>query len=97
MTKTIYQSRSTMALPIFVTLILRYVLEYLADNSETIINLLKDEFLSLKDDDEVQNAIQELGYAPTEASLEKLHELVKARNEDPNKIAKVLLNQTEIA
>jgi hypothetical protein len=86
-----------MALPVLVQLLLNFLLSYLAENADAIIDKIKSEYLGLKDDAEVQGAIQEIGYNPTEESLNKLHDLVQARGEDPAKIAKVLLNETTVA
>jgi glycine betaine/choline ABC-type transport system substrate-binding protein len=85
-----------MGLPNIAQLLLGLVLDYLRENADKIVAALKAEFLSLADDAEVQGAIQELGYSPSEESLHNLNTVLEAKGEKPEKVAKVLLNETSV-
>lgn len=80
-----------------VTLILGKILDYLADHADEIIAKIKEQFLSAREDPEVVAAVQELGYDPSEENLTKLTETLKAKGEDTEQLAKILVNETTIA
>jgi len=80
-----------------VTLILSKILDYLADHADEIIQKIKDQFLSAREDPEVVAALQEFGYAPNEETLNKLHDTLEAKGEDPKQLAKILVNETTVA
>lgn len=77
-----------------VALILGKILDYLADHADEIIDAIKNQFLSAKNDPEVRAAVQELGYAPTEENLTKLNDLLEAKGEDTGKLASILVTKT---
>ena len=77
-----------------VALIIRKILDYLADHADEIIEAIKEQFLSAKEDPGVKAAIQEFGYAPTEDNLTKLSECLEAKGEDTAKLASILVTKT---
>lgn len=79
-----------------VTLILGKILDYLADHADEIIQKIKDQFLSAREDPEVVAAVQELGYDPSEENLTKLTDALAAKGEDTDKLAKILVNETTV-
>jgi len=80
-----------------VTLILSKILDYLADHADEIIQKIKEQFLSTREDPEVVAAVQELGYSPTQENLTKLNDCLAAKGEDVGQLAKILVNETTIA
>lgn len=80
-----------------VTLILSKILDYLADHADEIIQKIKDQFLSAREDPEVIAAVQELGFDPSQENLTKLHDTLAAKGEDTEKLAKILVNETTVA
>lgn len=77
-----------------VVLILGKILDYLADHADEIVQAIKDQFLIAETDPDVRAAVQELGYAPNEENLTKLHDVLKEKGEDTEKLAKILVNKT---
>lgn len=80
-----------------VALILGKILDYLGDHVDEVINAIKEQFLSVSKDPNLMNAVQELGYSPTEENLNKVHDILKVNGEDTDKLAKILVNATEVA
>lgn len=75
--------------PIF-SLILGKILDYLADHSDEIIDLIRKQFDSNKT--RIHNAIEQLSLAPTEENLNKLHDVLEEEGEDTGQLAKILVN-----
>lgn len=80
-----------------VTLILSKVLDYLAAHADEIVAALKAEFLSGENPDaDINAAVQELGYEPTAERLEKLHEILVDKKQDPDRLASILVTKTVV-
>lgn len=79
-----------------VALILGKLLEYLSANVDEIIAQIKEAFDGLKDDVTVQHAINDLGYDPSAENLTRLHDLVVSKGEDPQKLAKIIVNSAQV-
>lgn len=79
-----------------VVLILGKILDYLAEHADEIIQAIKDQFSIVETDPEVRAAVQELGYAPTEENLTKVHNLLEKKGEDVGELAKILVNRTVV-
>lgn len=90
------KSKNDMALPPFVALIVSKLLDYVGEHSTEIVSAIKKEFHLTEADTGLHNALQELGYAPTEENLGKVHDLLVEKNKDPGKLANVLINNTTI-
>lgn len=78
-----------------VALIVGKILDYLADHASELIQMIKDLFPDLSGDNEIQAAIQELGYAPTEENLVKLSAALEAKGQDTSRLASLLVNESE--
>ena len=78
------------------SIILVKLLDYIGEHATEIIDAIKKEFDLTESDVGISNALQELGYSPTEDNLNKVHDLLVQKNEDPNKLANVLINNATI-
>lgn len=79
-----------------VGLILSKILDYLADHADEIVQAIKDNFPGAEQDPEMKNAILDLGYAPTEEALTKLHNIMIKKNHDIDKLAGILVSKTVV-
>lgn len=78
------------------TLIISKILDYIADNADEIIQKIKDQFLSAREDPEVVAALQDFGYEPTEEKLAALNGLLETKGEDSQQLAKILINSATV-
>ena len=77
-------------------IILQKLLEYLVDNADEILEKIKGSFVTARMDTEVIDAVNDFGYQPTEESLTKLHEVLEAKGEDTQQLAKILINNAHV-
>ena len=77
-----------------VILMLARILSYITENAEEVAAAIKERFPIANTDPEVSNLIQELGYEPTEDKLNSLHDVLKAKGENPAELAALLVNKT---
>lgn len=78
-----------------IALLLGKILEYLADHVDDVVDLIKKEFLSAQSDPVVKTAVQEFAYNPDEDTLKNLHDVLVEKGEDPDKLAKIIVNSAE--
>jgi hypothetical protein len=83
-------------MPYIVNLIIGSILDYLANHADEIIRAIKETFSIADTDPEVRQAVQEIGYSPTQENLEKLSSLLEKKGEDPSKLAAILVNKTQV-
>lgn len=93
MAKTTYQRRANMS-P-FVQLILTKLIDYIAKNAEEYILKLKDHFLKTEDP-EIAQAIQEVGFEPSEDNLAKLNNILVAKGYGSDELVKTLINSAQV-
>lgn len=86
--------KETMA-PIFI-LILGKILDFFAAHADEMVAAIKEKFLSANTDPEVIAAVQNLGFDPNETNLDKLHGLLKAKGEDADQLASLLVSKTVV-
>lgn len=79
-----------------IAIILGKLLDYVAAHSDEIVDAIKNKFHIAKTDPEVQAAVQEFGYEPNEKSLDNLHGVLKAKGEDSEQLATLLINQATV-
>lgn len=79
----------------FLTILFSKLLDYLADNSDEIVKALKD--LLLKEhDQEIANAINDLGFEPNEDTLSRLYNVVEKKKKNTEDFASLLLTKAKI-
>lgn len=76
--------------------ILGKLLDYVAEHADDIVEAIKKQFEIKDSDTSMLNALKELGYAPTEENLNKVHDLLVASGKDGSKLADVLINETTV-
>lgn len=85
-----------MAIHPFLVIIINFILNYVADNADEIIDSIRKQFPLADSDPELRNAIQEFGYDPTELTLDNLNKVLLAKKQSTDALARVLLNKTTI-
>lgn len=93
MGKTTYSRRTNMS-P-FVQLILVKLIDFIAKNAEKYILELKDKFLKTEDP-EIAQAIQEVGFEPSEDNLNKLNAILVAKGYGQDELATTLINSAQV-
>lgn len=78
------------------TLIIGKILDYIADNADEIIQKIKDQFLSAREDPEVVAALQNFGYDPNQETLNSLTTILENKKEDVGQLAKILVNSATV-